>query len=457
MKLRWKMTALCGVLMAVLVFGLAENMYVQLKSETCQLYWDSLRDTLMRVDSTFSEEAERNCQETMEKNKRNVLLRYLFQSIAPGEAILLVDGETVYGSALRMPDENIELRPGGECVYWKENCLIVGRAGELPQGSTYECYLLEDLNQVVGQMQTIYYGFLKNAALCLAAGLLVLVLIIRIALKPLGKLQQAASQIAGGAYEQRVPMKRKDEVGLLAADFNRMAQAVQTRIDDLTEQNARQQRFLRAVTHEFKTPMTSLMLNVENLQTLRLPETRQQEILSDMDDQLQLLENLVQKLLKLLTLGQAPRCVPVDKKKLAQRTENLSRAELDRWGVSLKVETDDQEILGDEELLCSALRNLLENAARASKSGDTVYLRLLGSTLEVEDSGVGIPPEKIAKLTEPFYTADPSRSKQKGGFGLGLTLVKTIAEALNGTLEIESAPGKGTVARIRLQEGGNGK
>lgn len=252
-------------------------------------------------------------------------------------------------------------------------------------------------------------------------------------------------------------MKRKDEVGLLAADFNRMAQAVQTRIDDLTEQNARQQRFLRAVTHEFKTPMTSLMLNVENLQTLRLPETRQQEILSDMDDQLQLLENLVQKLLKLLTLGQAPRCVPVDKKKLAQRTENLSRAELDRWGVSLKVETDDQEILGDEELLCSALRNLLENAARASKSGDTVYLRLLGSTLEVEDSGVGIPPEKIAKLTEPFYTADPSRSKQKGGFGLGLTLVKTIAEALNGTLEIESTPGKGTVARIRLQEGGNGK
>ena len=298
---------------------------------------------------------------------------------------------------------------------------------------------------------------MKNAALCLAAGLLVLVLIIRIALKPLGKLQQAASQIAGGAYEQRVPMKRKDEVGLLAADFNRMAQAVQTRIDDLTEQNARQQRFLRAVTHEFKTPMTSLMLNVENLQTLRLPETRQQEILSDMDDQLQLLENLVQKLLKLLTLGQAPRCVPVDKKKLAQRTENLSRAELDRWGVSLKVETDDQEILGDVELLCSALRNLLENAARASKSGDTVYLRLLGSTLEVEDSGVGIPPEKIAKLTEPFYTADPSRSKQKGGFGLGLTLVKTIAEALNGTLEIESAPGKGTVARIRLQEGGNGK
>ena len=159
MKLRWKMTALCGVLMAVLVFGLAENMYAQLKRETCQLYWDSLRGTLMRVDSTFSEEAERNCQETMEKNKRNVLLRYLFQSIAPGEAILLVDGETVYGSALRMPDEDIELRPGGECVCWKGNCLIVGRAGELPQGSTYECYLLEDLNQVVGQMQTLDYAF----------------------------------------------------------------------------------------------------------------------------------------------------------------------------------------------------------------------------------------------------------------------------------------------------------
>lgn len=457
MKLRWKMTALCGVLMAVLVLGLAENMYAQLKDETTQVYWDALYDTLNRVDKNFSEEAERNCPGPMEEARRNVLLRYLFQSIAPGEAVLLVDGKLVYGASNRMPDRDAELQPGGECGIWEKNWLIAGKAGELSQGGIYEIYLLEDLTQVAGQMQSLYYRLLKNAALCLAAGLLVLVLIIRIALKPLGKLQQAASQIAGGAYEQRVPMKRKDEVGLLAADFNRMAQAVQTRIDDLTEQNARQQRFLRAVTHEFKTPMTSLMLNVENLQTLRLPETRQQEILSDMDDQLQLLENLVQKLLKLLTLGQAPRCVPVDKKKLAQRTENLSRAELNRWGVSLKVETDDQEILGDEELLCAALRNLLENAARASKPGDTVYLRLLGSTLEVEDSGVGIPPEKIAKLTEPFYTADPSRSKQKGGFGLGLTLVKTIAEALNGTLEIESTPGKGTVARILLPEGGNGK
>ena len=457
MKLRWKMTALCGALMAVLVLGLAENMYAQLKNETYQVYWDALHDSLNRVNTAFLEEAERNCPEPMEETQRNVLLRYLFQSIAPGKATLLVDGKLIYGAATRMPDDEMELRPGEECGIWEGNTLIVGKAGKFSQGGIYELYLMEDLSQVAGHIQTLYHRLLKNAALCLALGLVVLALIIRMALKPLGKLQQAAAQIADGAYGQRVSIRRKDEVGLLAADFNRMAQAVQTRIDDLTEQNARQQRFLRAVTHEFKTPMTSLMLNVESLQTLRLPESQQQEILSGMDDQLQLLESLVQKLLKLLTLGQAPQCVPVDKKKLAERTEHLAGAELERWGVSLEVETDDREILGDEELLCSALRNLLENAARASKPGDTVYLRLLGSTLEVEDSGVGIPPEKIPKLTEPFYTADPSRSKQTGGFGLGLTLVKTIVEALNGTLEIKSMPNQGTVVRILLPEGGNGE
>ena len=108
--------------------------------------------------------------------------------------------------------------------------------------------------------------------------------------------------------------------------------------------------------------------------------------------------------------------------------------------------------MGDEDLLCSALCNLVENAAKASQAGSTVHLRLLGSTLEVEDQGVGIPAEAISKLTEPFYTADPSRSKQRGGFGLGLSLVKAIADAHGGTLEIESTLGMGTLARLRLPE-----
>ena len=456
MKLRWKMTILCGLLLALLVLVLSQVMYDQLRDQTYQVHMEALKAELQRVETTFTEQAERKLPGAQTPEQREALLRRLFQQQVSGEAYLQLDGALIYGSAGELilglaadaPSGVRHVGYGGSRTY--AGC--VGTLSIDGKEASYRIYLTEDLTQETDQMAQLYRNFLKNAAITLVVGVMLLAWILSRALKPLGTLQTTAAHIADGAYGERAPVKRKDEVGLLAADFNRMAQAVQTRIDQLTEQNQAQQRFLRAVTHEFKTPMTSLQLNVETMRTVRLPEDRQAEILADVDDQLQFLEKLVQKLLKLLTLKETPQQTEIDKGALAERTRSLCRGALEKWGVSLEIERDDAPLVGDGDLLCSALCNLVENAAKASQPGDTVHLRLLGNTVEVEDRGVGIPAEAIPKLTEPFYTADPSRSKQRGGFGLGLSLVKAIADAHGGTLEIESTLGKGTLVRLRLPE-----
>lgn len=450
MKLRWKLAGLCAAVMAVLSLGLAKNMYAQVLRQTCNVHEDALEQQLKQIRTSFEEQGAKICAQLPDSPGREILLRDLFQSLVTGPAVLRLDGKTVYDSTNQIFPESDTRQGSWGSLESTHDYIRAGFGSSLLSGPKYELYLLENFRGTYSRMEALYQGFLRSAAITLGAGVAVLVLLLWRSLRPLGQLQQAAARIADGAYDQRAAVKRKDEVGLLAEDFNRMAQAVQTHIEELTEQNRRQQQFLRAVTHEFKTPMTSLLLNMETLETMALPESERQDILSDMDRQLTYLEALVQKLLKLLTLGQAPSREAVEKAWLVEQIQALCGGIAQQRGVSLELERDEEPLLGDGELLCAALRNLTENAILASPPGAAVTLRLLGKTLEVEDRGCGIPKEQIPRLTEPFYTVDPSRSKGQGGVGLGLSLVKAMMDAQGGELQIESTPGQGTVARLLL-------
>ena len=128
----------------------------------------------------------------------------------------------------------------------------------------YQIYLTEDLTQEADQMAQLYRGFLKNAAITLVVGVLLLAWVLFRALKPLGILQTTAAHIADGAYGERAPVKRKDEVGLLAADFNRMAQAVQTQL--------RTQHQVDAYIYEIPRPEITLRLTGQRAQLTALSD-----------------------------------------------------------------------------------------------------------------------------------------------------------------------------------------
>jgi two-component system, OmpR family, phosphate regulon sensor histidine kinase PhoR len=108
-------------------------------------------------------------------------------------------------------------------------------------------------------------------------------------------------------------------------------------------------------------------------------------------------------------------------------------------------------IMGHQKDLESALRNLLSNAVHYTPAGGLIRVVWNDKRLSVEDSGIGISPEHIPRLTERFYRVDKSRSRDSGGTGLGLAIVKRIASRHAAQLEITSLPGKGSTFSIQFQ------
>ena len=231
-----------------------------------------------------------------------------------------------------------------------------------------------------------------------------------------------------------------------------MAASVEQKISELTETAERQRLFIGGVTHEFKTPLTALLLNADSLQNTYLDEEERIAALSQIEHQARWLEQLVQKLLRLITLEQKPELQAVQVPELLERVKESTAEALAARGVMLETECRADRLMLDADLMQSVLINLVDNAGKASGEGQTVVLSADTSGFTVQDQGCGIPQEEIGRITEPFYMADRSRSKKQGGSGLGLALVKQIVQAHGGRLVIESAPGEGTTVRVALQQ-----
>ena len=135
-----------------------------------------------------------------------------------------------------------------------------------------------------------------------------------------------------------------------------------------------------------------------------------------------------------------------------QEAEQLSRRSLQSRGVTLQVRCDSDDTLPmDATLMVSLLMNLVENAARSYEpdaAEKPVFLTYADRTFTVSDRGRGIPAEAQGRIFEPFYRVDKARSRKQGGSGLGLALVKAIADAHGARLSLESEPGKGTTFRV---------
>jgi len=141
----------------------------------------------------------------------------------------------------------------------------------------------------------------------------------------------------------------------------------------------------------------------------------------------------------------------VDIPALFATLSDMMRPALLPSSINLIVSPDIQYIIGDETLLLSMLKNLVENAARASVRGASIIVRAYRTTdpiIEVTDAGCGIEKCELSKITAPFYRVDKSRSRIFGGIGLGLSIVAQIAVLHNARVEIESKPGVGTTVRI---------
>ena len=144
---------------------------------------------------------------------------------------------------------------------------------------TYTVYVIEDITQVYENISRMIGRFILIGSIGILFGFVATGLLVRRSLKPLAKLKSAAGRIAAGNYGERIEVLSADEIGSLAADFNCMAEAVENHIDELTKTAERQQLFIGGVTHEFKTPLTTIILNADTLQNANLSEDETQTAL----------------------------------------------------------------------------------------------------------------------------------------------------------------------------------
>ena len=247
------------------------------------------------------------------------------------------------------------------------------------------------------------------------------------------------------------------KIGVLAQQFNVMAEELEQHIASLEEATQKQRDFTASFAHELKTPLTSIIGYADTLRSRRLPEDQQFEAASFIFTEGRRLETMSHSLLRLFSLDtEQPQLQPISASSLAKEVEESIAYPLRQRQLVLDVRVEDKQILGERSLLTILLYNLLDNARKASNPGSKITL--LGGTVPggfcfaVKDRGRGIPPEALSRITEPFYMVDKSRSRAEGGAGLGLALGQRIAQLHGTVLRYESKVGRGTVVSFVLQE-----
>jgi len=389
-------------------------------------------------DSTLSETAQRS------------LALYLFRQYISinSQFILVRNGETLYNNS----DYAVDVLLGGASEKTVEldgkTLFLAAAQQDNYQSGTYQIFLIRDVSGVYAQIQSLTLRFV---AICVGAFLLSAAIVMFStfrALRPLKSLQQSAAAIADGVYDRRIEVRGKDEIAELAISFNKMADAVQRHIDAVTATAEERKLLLGALTHELKTPMTSIIGYSESLQKTKLTRGQKTDAVAYINRECGRLERLTQKMMRLITLtdGEEIELVSTPAAALFSVLEPTLRDAAARQGVSLFFADSGVSFRMDSDLMASALINLFDNACSAGATRIDIAAGPDG--LSVADNGCGIGPELIGRVTQPFFRADKARSRRQGHAGLGLALVSRIAELHNGSLRIESEPGKGTRMQI---------
>ena len=293
---------------------------------------------------------------------------------------------------------------------------------------------------------------LQILTVILTAGLVCFALA-RYLTSPIGKLRRATQKLAGGDLQTRVASKigkRHDEVAKLAEDFDEMAE----RIENLLMS---QKRLTQDISHELRSPLARMNVALELVRTKANAETK--PLLERIETESNRLNEMISRLLMLSKLESGT--PDFDK-----RTVNLSKLveqiaadadfEARAKGKAVKIlQKDEIKVVGNENLLRSAIENVLRNAVRYTKDATTVEVSLKQNgkyaIVTVKDYGAGVPDAELKNLFRPFYRVGEARERKTGGIGLGLAIAERAVHAHKGIIKAENAE-QGLMVEINLPD-----
>lgn len=301
------------------------------------------------------------------------------------------------------------------------------------------------LSQIAASRDGILNILYITSGIIYVLSLIILLVFTQTVYFPLKKITAGANEYAAGNLKYRIEISSRDEMGYLADTLNYMS-------DKLDQMEEYQRTFIANVSHDFRSPLTSIKGYLEAILDGTIPPEMQEKYLTRVITETERLNKLTQGILTLNSL---------DKKGLLTRTNfDINRVIKDtaasfevicgKKDISFDLTFADniQMVYADLGKIQQVLYNLIDNAIKFSHSGSTIYIQAFPRHekifVSVKDTGIGIPKNSLKKIWERFYKTDLSRGKDKSGTGLGLSIVKEIVQSHGENIDVISTEGVGT-------------
>jgi two-component system, OmpR family, sensor histidine kinase CpxA len=264
--------------------------------------------------------------------------------------------------------------------------------------------------------------------------------------RSLSQMTRVTEQISEGRFEARVDQRRTDELGRLGQAINRMAARLSGFVTG-------QKRFLGDIAHELCSPLARIQVALGILE--QRADEKQKAYVNDLREEVEQMSRLVNELLSFSKAGLTPQETKLEPVNLAATARRVLELEATQAGQVQLEMPDNLSVLAQPDLLFRALANLVRNAVRYAGQAGPITVsasRKDGAVVvTVADQGPGVPEDSLQQVFEPFFRAEPSRSRDTGGVGLGLAIVKTCVEACQGTVSAKNRTPRGLEVQMVLK------
>ncbi len=468
-KIVWKF--LGAFIFLILISVLILNFFVSLKLR--DYYEEKISDKLLSNALLAGKLFETNLTEhnltALQKATQNLAdqLSLRITVITPGGEVLSdseKDPRTMENHSDRLEISKAIKRGEGQSIRFSDtlgyNMKYVAQSVKMGDKTLGVVRLSMPLSEVEEQIQFIYRIVLIGGIIAVIITLIIGYLISRGISRPIAEMKEIAERIAKGDFSKRASLKTQDELGQLAKSLNQMADELQNNIDSLKKMNQVRTDFVANVSHELKTPLTSIKGFVETLEDGAINDketaTRFLSIIKKHTNQL---TSIVDDLLSLTELEYSKE--KIEKKEF--NLKDLLNEVILGFGHALsqkehKLETNFEgenfDIQADKLKLEQVIVNLIANAIKYTKEKGNIQILLSDKNnaliFTVEDNGIGIPKEHLDRIFERFYRVDKARSRKLGGTGLGLSIVKHIVTLHKGSVDVVSQMESGTKVTVLL-------
>ncbi len=318
--------------------------------------------------------------------------------------------------------------------------------------SLYFC-VGKDITSVVESKSRMLKNYALVYSIIMLASALLMFFFSELITGPIQKLMRMSRRISNGMYHERTDVKSSDEIGALSDSFNRMAETVEDKMNELVLNAQQKEDFVGNFAHELKTPLTSVIGYADMIYQKDLPREEVQEAAGYIMNEGMRLESLAHKMMDLIVMNRTDFVLMyVRTDELLQDVKDTLLPMMSGKNISFGINADAAYIRIEYDLFKTLLLNLCDNASKADSTKVAIFGMYDGINykISIRDNGRGIPKDKLERITEAFYMVDKSRSRKQHGAGLGLAICKKIADIHETKLEYESEEGVGTIVSVTL-------